>query len=79
MRKLHQGIDCERDQRTAQKDYRAPMNIPTDWEAVWTAVAMHMIKAPKNTVGLRPIPSAIYSVLPKVTERLVLLAHNEVF
>jgi hypothetical protein len=45
---------------TAQQNYREPMNIPTDWEAVWTAVAMHMIKAPKNTVGLQPIPSAIY-------------------
>lgn len=40
--------------------YRAPINIPTDCEAVWTTVAITMIKAPMNTVGFRPMPSERY-------------------
>lgn len=40
--------------------YRAPMNIFTDIEAVWMAVPAHIIKAPVNTVGRRPIPSDKY-------------------
>lgn len=40
--------------------HRAPMNIPMDWEAVWTAVAITMIRAPMKTVGRRPIPSDKY-------------------
>jgi hypothetical protein len=40
--------------------YLAPMNIPTDWEAVWMAVAIHMMVAPMKMVPLRPIPSDRY-------------------
>lgn len=36
------------------------MNIPTDWDAVWTAVAMHMIAAPNQSARRRPIPSDKY-------------------
>lgn len=45
---------------TTDHAYRAPMNIPTDWDAVWMAAAMVMIMAPKRTVYLRPIPSDRY-------------------
>ena len=40
--------------------YRAPMNMPTELEAVCNAMAAHIMRAPKNTVGRRPIPSEMY-------------------
>jgi hypothetical protein len=39
---------------------RAPMNMPTDWDAVWRTVAMIMMMAPMKTVFLRPMPSDKY-------------------
>ena len=42
------------------RTYRAPMNMPTDWAAVWTAVAMHIIAAPMRMVFRRPRPSDKY-------------------
>ena len=39
--------------------YRAPMNIPTELEAVWRTVATTKMDAPKAIVGRRPSPSLI--------------------
>ena len=36
------------------------MNILTDWDAVCSAVAAHMIEAPRKTVGRRPKKSDAY-------------------
>jgi hypothetical protein len=41
----------------ATRAYRAPMNIPTEWEAVWTMVATIMMDAPIAIAGRRPRPS----------------------
>lgn len=45
---------------------RAPMNIPTDCEAVWRTVAATMMRAPMNTVSLRPTPSLMYGIIGRV-------------
>ncbi len=50
----------DRDQAAIPWTYRAPMNIPTELEAVWRTVAMHMITAPKTTAVRRPRPSDMY-------------------
>ena len=34
--------------------------MPTELEAVCNAMAAHIMRAPKNTVGRRPIPSEMY-------------------
>lgn len=39
---------------------RAPMNMLTDWEAVWTTVAIIIMDAPKKTDRRLPRPSARY-------------------
>ena len=36
------------------------MNIPTEWEAVWTIVATIMMDAPITIAGRRPSPSERY-------------------
>ena len=38
--------------------YRAPMNMPTDLDAVCRTVAPHMMTAPSKTAVRRPKPSA---------------------
>ena len=42
------------------RTYRAPMNMPTECDAVWRTVAMHMMVAPKITAARRPRPSDMY-------------------
>ena len=39
------------------KAYRAPMNIPTELEAVWRMVATIMMNDPMPIAGRRPSPS----------------------
>ena len=36
------------------------MNMPTECDAVWRTVAMHMMVAPKITAARRPRPSDMY-------------------
>ncbi len=40
--------------------YRAPMNMPTECDAVWRTVATHITTAPKTTAVRRPRPSDMY-------------------
>ena len=43
-----------------EETHRAPMNIPTELDAVWSTVAMHIMTAPKITAARRPSPSETY-------------------
>ena len=43
--------------RYATRAYRAPMNIPTELEAVWRMVATIMMDEPMMIAGRRPSPS----------------------
>ena len=45
--------------RRASRAYRdrAPMNIPTEWEAAWRMVATIMMDEPMTIAGRRPSPS----------------------
>ena len=47
-------------QNTSDRAYRAAMNIPTEWEAVWKILPIIMTDAPKKIVGRRPSPSVRY-------------------
>lgn len=40
--------------------HRAPMNMPTELDAVWMMVAMHITTAPNSTAVRRPSPSDMY-------------------
>ena len=55
-----QLVQSKRFSRHATGTYRAPMNIPTEWEVVWRMVATIMIDAPKAIAGRRPSPSVTY-------------------